>query len=60
MPNGTDVTPAPEARSETLVPAADTAPDDQALQFVFRRIVADCRNEADKYLEEVRVAVGGE
>ena len=60
MPSDTNVTPVSDLASATVAPAPETTSDVQALQFVARAIVADCRNEADKYLEEVRAAVGGE
>src|SRR5262249_11467482 len=60
MPSDTRVPPVSDRASEAVAPAPDTTPDGQALQFVARGISADCRHEADQYLEEVRVAVGGE
>jgi hypothetical protein len=56
MPMNTNVTPVAEA--EVVTP--QTAPDDQALQTAAKSIAADSRTEPHKYLEEVRVAVGGE
>jgi hypothetical protein len=56
MPMNTNVTPVAEA--EVVTP--QTAPDDQALQAAAKSIAADSRTEPHKYLEEVRVAVGGE
>jgi len=60
MPSDTPITPVSERPPETTAPAPDTAADDQALRSVALIVTADCRNEAEKYLEEVRVAVGGE
>ena len=60
MSSDTNVTPVSDLASEPVAPAPDTTPHDRALQVVAEAIAADCRNEADKYLEEVRVAVGGE
>jgi hypothetical protein len=56
MPGDIQVTPVADPAFETVAPA----PDAQALQSVARAIAADCCREAEKYLEEVRVAVGGE
>jgi hypothetical protein len=43
---------------EIIVP--EVRPEKQLLEEVAEAVVADCQVGPDKYIEEVRVAVGGE
>ena len=45
---------------DTVVPAPAHSSDSDPLPQVLREIAADCGIEPEKYLEEVRVPVGGE